>query len=285
MTRDEFFVKISAMNTPMEVLSWNLQQGKTDGLNNPEIRQAIFDHEPAVAVFPEALPENGLQEETARAVANAGYDLSWTNYDDNDGRGDRHALAVIVKPELLVAATTMRAVGRTSLLLQLTGDTSFLGVHLDDRSEVRRSLQAERLVLINRRRDPRAAALQPSAIVAGDLNAMHRKGGWAPVLRAVEPLAYLLPSKNPDEKYTKLERLGSKSQRLTAMADGSTMDVFAAAGFTDADPHHRITMKQGPIGAQLDHIMYRGNVAVVDSTVVETMGDLSDHSLIHATLQ
>lgn len=258
----------------LQVVSWNIR----DGIDNPEIQTALLANEPDIAVMPEAYPEGERPlADTVRRFEKAGYALTGHNNDDDDGRTDRHALAVAFKPEVVTAVRPVYAAGRTVLKLALSDGSDFVGVHLDDRSEQRRVKQAAEIL----------RGLGACAIVAGDFNAMQRSGAAARVLRLAKPFTHLLPTRDParGEKTPPIQRLGSLSQRLTAMAAGTTMEAFAEAGFQDADPTRLPTMRRGPLAVQLDHILYRGNVAVTSRTAVDSADGLSDHERIRATLR
>jgi endonuclease/exonuclease/phosphatase family metal-dependent hydrolase len=69
------------------------------------------------------------------------------------------------------------------------------------------------------------------------------------------------------------------------MHTGAAMGVFDRELFTDADPTHSPTIKKGPLKAQIDRILRRGNFVVVSPTVVESSEGLSDHQRIRATVQ
>lgn len=262
------------MTTDLEIVSWNLR----DQINDPALQRSVLDVAPDIAVFPEARSEDtALEQATWQRFENAGYTVYDHAYQDDDGRKDRHALVVAVKPELVRVANSVRLVSRSAIRLTLHGGVDFMGVHLDDRHEGRRLGQAAMAIRY----------LGESAMVAGDFNAMYPDVGQARLLRTVRPFAKLLPAKDPvpGEKTPKLQRLGSLSQRLTDMASGTTMELFRHADFRDADPTHSPTMKKGPIAAQLDHILYRGDTAVSESTVVEDADGLSDHKRIRAVLR
>lgn len=261
------------MSKSLEIVSWNLR----DGLNDSEVQTSILDTEPDLAVFPEGHAEGvSLAAGTVSRFHNAGYDIYDKTYDDNDGRKDRRSLVVIAKPELVSVAHSVYVAGRHAIRLTLEGGTQFMGVHLDDRGEKRRLAQAEVVV----------RSLGETAIVAGDFNDMYRNVGQAPLLRLARPLN-VLHSRDPESgrKSSKL----SYAQRLNGMARGKVMQLLAEADFEDAGSDHTPTMveKVAPgvvIKAQLDHIMYRGNVAVKQQTIVEDADNLSDHKRIRATL-
>jgi endonuclease/exonuclease/phosphatase family metal-dependent hydrolase len=265
------------MSKNLEIVSWNLE----DKLNDPHLQTSILEVEPDIAVFPEAHPENTvLDAATTARFHNAGYDVYDKDYDDDDGRKDRHSLVVIAKPELVRAADPVYLVGRHAIRLTMHDGSEFMGVHLDDRRERRRLAQAATAV----------RSLGETAIVAGDLNATYREGKWPRVLRALKPFTYLLPASEPDPEREgslgyKLGRPGSLAQRLTGMASGKTMESFRAANFIDADRKHVPTKTLGPIGVQIDHILYRGRVALERQTSVESVGNTSDHSRLRATLR
>jgi endonuclease/exonuclease/phosphatase (EEP) superfamily protein YafD len=256
----------------LQIVSWNV----LDSINDPEVHKAIIDTGLDIGVFPEAAKEDeGVNGYTSRAFANAGYNVYSQSYLDDDGRKDRHALAVVAKPELVHFVKSLQLAGRTAIRVTMPEGTEFIGTHLDDRTETRRLRQAQTIA--------RSAGV--TAIIAGDLNATYRNGFQPTLVRMTRPLAHALPARDPGQKMSKLERIGSLSQRLTDMVSGTTMGHFSEMGFTDADPSHAATMRLGPVAVQLDHILYRGDISVVQSTIVEDAAGLSDHSRIRATLR
>lgn len=262
------------MANRLEIVAWNLR----DGINDPQIQDSVLVTEPDIAVFPEAHAEDGeLESATLRRFNNAGYALYEHDYEDNDGRLDRHALVVAAKPELVQVAHSVRIAGRYAIRLTFHDGSQFMGVHLDDRRPERRLPQARTVT----------RSLGDTAIIAGDFNDMFPDVGQAPVLRLARPLN-VFPARDPEpgRQSSKL----SYAQRLNGMARGLTIRHLTDVGFVDADPDRVPTMvrKVAPklvVKAQLDHIMHRGDVSVVRPTKVEDAGGLSDHKRIRATLQ
>lgn len=261
------------MDKSLDIIAWNLR----DGINNPNIQDVILACQADVAIFPEARAEDeSLAAETTINFHNAGYEIFDKNYNDDDGRRDRHGLVLIAKPELVHEAHTVRLAGRNAIHLTLVQGTHLMGVHLDDRGELRRRDQADIAI----------RTLGDTAVIAGDFNAMHGSDGIARLLRRVGPFADKLPARDPvrGEKTPKIQRLGSLAQRLVSMAIGTTLSDFESAGFRDASEDHMPTMRKGPMAVQLDHILFRGSVGVEAPTEVRDGNGLSDHKLIHARL-
>lgn len=269
------------------LLSWNLTENNTGGLNNPETQAAIFALEPDFAVFPEAIPENGMRSETLRAFSNAGYEagsgLWYHNCDDTDGRKDRHGLVMIAKPELVAKGRPLQLYGRTALQLWTPEGRTVTGLHLDDRAEATRVRQVRSLLYRHDGQEPAA-----SAIVMGDLNSTYHHAPRAAALRAINPLLQRMPKVTPGETAPNLPRFRramSLGSRFADMHTGDAMRVFDRELFTDADPTHSPTIKKGPLKAQVDRILRRGDFVVVSPTVVASSEGLSDHQRIQATVQ
>lgn len=265
---------VATMSKEVEIVSWNL----LDHLNDPLVQHEIINGEPDLGIFPEATAEDvPLEKSTLVTFRNAGYNVFEQKYDDTDGRADRHRLVAIAKPEHIADVSSVSLAGRNVFLFNLANGAQFMGGHWDDRTEARRMrMTTEALQWLGR-----------DAIVAGDLNAMHRRGVTTSLLRAARPVANMLPASDPvpGQKTPRLQRAGSVGQRLTQMASGTTLRAFTNAGFQDADPRKQPTMKKGPIAVQLDHILYRGNVSVVHPTEASDSQGLSDHLKIQARLR
>lgn len=261
------------MSKEITVVAWNL----LDRINVPEVQQEIFSTGLDIGVFPEAVKEDeGTHQATIRAFAKEGYTLYQRPYDDNDGRQDRHSLIVAAKPELVHECRRARVAGRNALSLYLHGGTKFMGVHFDDRTERRRLPQARGIAQLAAR----------STILGGDFNALYARGLQARLFRVGAPFTRLLPSMDPAPgvKIPKLKRMGSLSQRTTGFAKGTTMQALMDAGFEDASQDGAATMVKGPLKLQLDRILYRGDVEVIEPTTVHDGGNLSDHKQIRARL-
>lgn len=261
----------NGIGRPLEVVAWNLR----DGVNRPEVYEAIVSAEFDIGIFPEALAEDErVETDAGNTFAKAGYDGYLQAYDDDDGRLDRHNLLVLARPELVVHADAVRLAGRSAIFLTLHGGTQVAALHLDNRTEKRRLAQAQAAT----------EKIGATAIMAGDFNSMYPTDAIAHILRAMTPIAEILPAREPGRRMTPVHRIGSRAQWLTEMASGATMLHCAKAGFRDADPSNKPTIKSGLVAVQLDHVIYRGRVTVLEPTVVESGKGLSDHSRIRAKL-
>ena len=119
-----------------------------------------------------------------------------------------------------------------------------------------------------------ASAEQPT-ILAGDYNAMHRKGCVAHILgsQVVRTVAARVPQ----------PRIRSLGPRLSDMATGTTMRRFEDAGFKDADPYHQPTIKSRMPIAQIDHVLVSLHFRARRFRVYEH-SPVSDHRAISVTL-
>jgi endonuclease/exonuclease/phosphatase family metal-dependent hydrolase len=262
----------------LHIVSWNLKDGLSDPTRTDALQTELLQVGPDIAVLPEAAAEDAnVNSESMYRFREAGYTVHTANYDDTDGRKDRHKLVVLAKEDLEHTADILRLAGRTAICVEFTNsDLQFLGVHLDDRNEKTRQSQTVDAI----------EALNSAAIVAGDFNAMHHADPRAKALRALRPIAMLLPSQNPvpGVKQSKITRIGSIAQRLTGMADGGTLELWKTAGFTDLAADYTPTMLAGNRATvQLDHVLTRGVVVTEPTHVLGLSG--SDHHAISARLQ
>jgi len=275
-----------------EVASWNLKDALSDAERVDDVLSWVETEQPDVAAFQEALRE-GYTQHLARAVgelASLGYAASLVDYEDGDGRADRHMLMMIAKRERLapVPYGSVRMAGRNALRMSLRDDQAggtlvdVYGAHLDDRFASNRLCQARDLTRNRRVVD---------TVLLLDGNNVHRNTAMARALRLAKPIAHLLPTANPDPdvKPPKLKRIGSLAQRMTGMADGRALQYLqedlGVNGFVDADPCHQPTMPSKRPFLQLDHIMHDRMMRVDDGSFrVYPHNDLSDHRAISARL-
>ena len=147
------------------------------------------------------------------------------------------------------------------------------GVHLNDRSEKSRLEQARSLI--------QHIGIDERVVVAGDFNASYRQDRLGRILRLTRPLFSLVPviDYKPGIKPSKLHHYADRARRASQMAIGTTLKVFEAAGFEDADPDHRPTA--GPLN--IDHIVVR-DLGVLKHQVIPKTA-YSDHRAISATLE
>lgn len=163
----------------------------------------------------------------------------------------------------------------------LDGTHVFVGLHAYDRDHkdgLHDQLRVEQMHDVLRH----IAQLDPkSSVIAGDLNSMYPDTLSARLLKKAGVIAGLLPSKNPGEKQSHLERVGSLSQRLSAMAIGGSIKLLENLGYVDADMQHAGTIRSGIIHADLDHFFGKG-VSFSDFEKYENI--LSDHDALTARI-
>ncbi len=275
----------------VDILTANVLDGFSDGQTARHLTQQINGLRPDIAIFPEAFTE-GAEEWlplVEREFNEAGYHVVHGPYDDTDGRTDRHGILAIARTEIVEPDSIglVRFAGRTGVRMVAYDDArqqelDVFGFHADDRLPVTR---AEQTIDFIEMMDPK----MPTAL-AGDLNNMHRRDGRARLLRAIRPLAELLPvadpasllpgaERKPKDLQALLGRIGSLTTRLSGMAVGDR----------DADPHHRPTMPDSrwlPPVVQLDHVMVSRHLGVVAHELVALRDAggrrLTDHLAVRA---
>lgn len=269
------YLRLAALNAQNEfVTRYSAMEGVLDDRYDPT----------DVQVISEAAPDS---EEGGDVLCDArtyldrhGYEVVDVPYDDEDNRPDTHRLLMAVRRGRLERFERLRlaggtGVGRTALRASLTGGIDVIGVHLDDRTEKTRRLQAASVL--------GAAAVGRTTILAGDMNAMHRWNAMAVVSRAagvLRPLSDRLPVGVPGTEQSPMARMNSLYRRVNDMADGGTMELMKRDGYRDADICRFPT--KGML--QLDHIMVPENVYVADLERLDVNG-LSDHLAIRADLE
>lgn len=276
----------------LTVAGWNVRDGLSEQAAMPLVVERIVALEADIVVLPEAYSEaartgDAQKAETlhqaATALGGEGYTMHRVLYADADGRKDRHGFALLTRLTEAKNPVSVFTLENRKVLGQTFGDLALtvVGVHLDDRSEATRLVQASDLL----------QQLDPAQynIILGDFNGMHRADPRARALRAARPLALALPSVDPGETapyLPKLHRAGSLASRLTDMANGSLMDQFAQSGYEDVSRDYQPT--KGPV--QLDHIV--SNLRALHPAdqwlrivqVHETTKAESDHRPISATV-
>lgn len=263
-----------------KIVAWNIKDG-FDGPDALAIAEKIISQEPDVVFLSEASKQTGGKPaEVINLLREAVGPIAEVDYGDKDARRDTHSFIGIACKEYGIPVVRQMA-GRRGLLYS-AGGVSILGYHGLDRKyrgtrndhEIQRVIQAEDALDV-------LAGAAP-AIIAGDLNTMHGSDPNAQLLRAAGWLSDLLPAGEPGEPQSKIARVGSLAQRLSAMAFGDSLSVLENAGFVDADPHHAGTkaMVGNFLNVQLDHILTRG-VTTTGFEVVPADG-LSDHDMVTA---
>ncbi len=249
-----------------EIMTHNLR----DTLNSRVAQRSILEVGADVIIMPEAASEkHGVENATEQTFSNAGYRLYFVRYGDDDGRADRHYLAMAVKAELddRVRVNSVRLAGRAALALTTIRGEKILGVHFDDRGETRRQAQAKDAI----------ANVGRTALIAGDFNATDGKGLSSAILRLTEPFVRNVETDYIERPFnrTTLENIQAAGQ----MASGGTIRLFTENGFQDADPARIPTVRRGPIKLQLDHMQYRGDFTLQSPVTVEAV-DYSNHRRI-----
>ena len=258
-------------------MAWNLQDGLSDPSRADALAEKIAGINPDIAVFSEGAVEGQRIVPSAMKLLQAHVGRVYaTDYLDIDARADRHRLVAVAKPSF-GEPDVLTTYGRNSFFF-MNGKhpLKVAGLHGFDRDQRDVELSDEARVRQVRHALFRLALSADSqAIVVGDLNSMYADSLRAMMLRSASPLFNLLPSKNPGETQSRLERIGSVSQRLGQMAIGGPLELLREAGFSDSNFHRQATMQVGPLGVQLDHILGR-RVELFGHERIDPEG-LSDH--------
>lgn len=272
----------------VELMAWNVRDGFGDAERSTELVEQVKLHAPDLAFFSEAVSEEKIQSEefshSLETFRTLGYVAAHSLYDDDDGRLDRHGALMLnrLSGARLRHSSVLRMHSRNALQWHYADPATNVvvrvaGAHLDDRREQRRLLQA--VTLIESMKSSDSAAEETPQIIAGDLNAMHGHNAKARLLRAVKPLAELLPTSEPGQLTSRTARIGSLATRLCGMADGSTLDFIEQMGFTDIDFRHRPTKGF----ANLDHIFISAGLSS-ENFCVHDKHPYSDHRAISAKI-
>lgn len=259
------------------VLAWNLRDGLSDPSRAIALAEKIDEVNPDIAIFSEGAREGYRVTRSAKAILERQERRVYeADYMDVDDRRDRHRLVAVAKPDF--GEPSVRSVYGRNAFLFTNGvlPLKVAGLHGFDRDQHDVKLSDEaRIRQIKHTLARLALGPDSQAIVMGDLNTMYPNGFRATTLRALTPVADLLPYKNPGENQSRLERIGSLSQRLARMATGGPLEVLRDAGFSGSNPHRQSTMQFGPLGVQLDHILGK-RVELYGHELVEP-SDLTDH--------
>jgi len=273
-----------------------LAQNALDAFSEPdridEFVALVARHKPDVAVFPEAYDAD--RQTTVPAVVKRftelGYQVTNGDYADADERTDRHGFMVLTRQELVVPKRPAQLVcvaGRNMAEAWVQDPVTkqavhFIGVHMNDRSEVMRQAELDELLHL--------ADVTKPTVIAGDFNALHRQDARGVVVQsarfidrlvrlrlvpAPEPVTTAHPKKN-------VGFYGSLAKRLTDMATGKTMKRLLAAGFTDADSLHSPTFPARKPLVQLDHVMVTPHFTVGSPALLPR--NSSDHLGLLAVL-
>lgn len=256
------------------VASWNLGEGLSYDTKVKPVLEGIKRIDADIVILPEA---HGPGEPAVGP--DFAYDLGYNQFKEvNRGRPDmppESESSILVMSRLATRAVILGGVrfhaGNVVNIAVTDPEEGVMidgvGAHFDDRQEPNRAEMALaiRKLLID----------APRTFVAGDLNAMHANALSARLLRT-RPVGFLA-------EHAPSERVRSLGTRLIGMADGLTMNVLKHAGYSDADPKHRATMRHSgvPFG-QLDHILTTPNLRSSNFRVRRMKG--IDHKAISAKL-
>lgn len=224
-----------------------------------------------VIVFPEGYRAEEYSSEalemTEIALKSLGYQVAMHAYDDKNGRPDRHGL---VYASRLNGNVDFEYTGERRSAHALVIDpatltpVNFWGVHLDDRSEMKRLEAVEDI-----------DDVAECSIVAGDFNAMSGRFRAERLLglRAVGLMANQIPQ----------ARARSIVARLHEMASGETIQALEAKGLREAGQAPTFPFRCPSV--QLDHIMVSDDLGTWDfKASSHKQKDVSDHRSVSCTV-
>jgi len=275
----------------LKIASWNIRDGLSGGTEDTsqtmhDVVGRVLKMDADIVMLPEAFKarartESGRPAEilalASERLLDEGYDVHRVLYGDADNRKDSHGFALLTRLGGEADEVSTVELGSRRTLQQYIANLSLTvtGVHLDDRRETTRLAQAR--ALLEQSTD--------NQIILGDFNAMHGSVPLARKLRLVRAMgASMLPVDPPVNRTSLLGKMHYKAtlaNRLTGMADGTTMAMFEAAGYVDEDENR--TPTKGPV--QLDRIISNTGLKVDDYKVEEVNPDESDHHPISAVIR
>lgn len=247
---------------------------------------------PDVAFFPEAYavgcdPDDILK--SIEDIQNNGYAINASPYIDNDTRRDRHGMLMAVAEDSIVDGPTSTYLEGRSMQYAIIGlqgskvSVKAAGIHLDDRSERRRTND---IIALNRNIGP-----DEPVVVMGTTNGTYRDAPWARTFRILGNAARLIPHEHPGKPrprgpFEQVTRIASLLSRNGEMASGLTLHALRAIGLEDADPDRLPTTAYPdshvyrPI-IQLDRIMHSYHLEVTKFTS-DYDPTISNHALLMA---
>jgi endonuclease/exonuclease/phosphatase family metal-dependent hydrolase len=275
----------------LKIASWNNEGRLSDDVSkkrgNPDsIINAIKTIDADILLLLEAHSESSIDDlGPHQQLIDAGYHIYNVPYeDDMKQRVDAYTseLSLMLLTKLPVEEFEIIRLGKLRNALtavikdpKTSKTIQFIGVHLDDRSELTRLRQvADLSEIINQSKAP--------TIVAGDFNAMHGRDVW--------------PSKLLRSDIIKLMArfvIPSLSIRATEMARGEALALLEkSTGLIDIDEKHQAT--ETPKNRhhewlpsirliQIDHIFASSNVKTSKFKVMPDFG--ADHRAITATIE
>lgn len=252
----------------LKALAWNLEGGLSSAITAPRIVKFISDIDPDIAVFSEATTPAG-ETILADSISPSKYWKEKAPYDDADNRLDTHDLFMIASKNVFRQPEPFRAAGRTCFsAVTVDGGLGVVGMHGFDRDQFSKNghdkLRVEQMKAVMQHIKVLGVN---KVIIAGDLNSMMPGRQAARVLGSLAPFTRILPIKNPGEKRSNIEKIGSLANRMSYMALGGSIRYLQDNGFVNADLNANGTIHFGPIHADLDHFMVRGDVEVSDFSV------------------
>lgn len=236
-------------------------------------------------VVPEFGIHGKLEQPIITALHSLGYEIIEVPYEDRTMPAyvpKHYEMAILSRFPVTSMATNRLGKTRNSVELRvLVGnrEVRILGIHLDDKTEASRLIQAEDLSRII------TADKTIPTLVMGDFNAMVKSSQFAKLMRS--SLLHQI------SKSISHEQLKSITTRLHDMALGTTLEyLFTNTHLVDFDPRHQHTLSGKTAGlewvpslrlAKIDWILGSKHFQVLSYKVIKDVG--SDHRPIVADLQ
>lgn len=242
------------------VAAWNIQEGLASPERSASLVEGVKSLDADIVYLSDAFwPGNPLHRLDETLVDRAednfrseGYELLEVPYEDaSDPYTDRYMLGL---GRIGVAMSSVNLAGRNAVKVQVhesQGNTAdplqVVGVHLDDRYEVKRFAQAQALI---------DETIDGQNMFIGDFNA-HARASWQGALigsafgkiRTADHISRRFP-----------DRARAVASKLGDMVSGVALDLLAEEGFIDADPKHRATYHAMLPILQLDKCLVSGGI-------------------------
>lgn len=261
-------------------MGWNVRDGLGDGERAPQILQKLQEIEPDVAILSEAnrttTGDSVVMTASLEQLKAAGYLTERITYDDTDDRPDKHELVLIKRRQTMgeAAIKAVRLGSRNALWTRLEVAPrrfiTYIGAHLDDRSEQSRLDQITDLRRFLTDMTPK--------IFEGDLNSMVADDWKAQLLR---PLRYVLPNNVGSVllEHGSFAYKLSLGRRVIDMANGQTLRELERLGLRNVHELLEPTMASKFPIFKIDHCYASPRLQVVRH-VVHEHDPVSDHRAI-----
>lgn len=238
-----------------------------------------------IVVIPEFGVHGSLRGEIRTTIQSLGYQIVEVPYEDAtmpEHIPEHYEMAVLSRLPIVSMSTHRLGGTRNSVEIRVLVDKKqvrILGVHLDDKSEQQRLVQAKDLV------DTVREDVRIPTIVMGDFNAMHVSSNFAKLTRSKAAKLFTNTIQH--------EQIKSMAGRVHEMAAGTTIDYIEKhTKLQNLDPSNRHTVSGKQAGlewmpairlAKLDWIFASRQFSVVSYRVARDVG--SDHRPVVAIVR